>query len=47
MDDFFENLFKQIKNEYEEKYQSQMDMISFWTLCMSYIDGLVNEEESQ
>lgn len=47
MNDFFENLFKQIKNEYEENYQTDMDIMSFWTECMCYIDGLVEDEESQ
>lgn len=45
MDEFFNNLFEQIKNEYKEKYQSDMDIMSFWTLCMGYIDGLVMDEE--
>lgn len=45
MNEFFDDLFVQIKNEYKEKYQTQMDMMSFWTECMSYIDGLVNDEE--
>ena len=47
MDDFFENLFKQIKNEYEEKYQADMDIMSFWTECMGYINGLVEYNENQ
>lgn len=44
MEDFFDNLFSQIKNKYEEKYQAQMDIMSFWTECMCYINTQVENE---
>ena len=44
MNEFFDELFSQIKNEYKEKYQEEMDLMSFWTECMGYIDGLVEDE---
>ena len=42
--DFCDDLFKQLKTEYEEKYQEQMDMMSFWTECMCYINACVEDE---